>query len=68
MTVDIDPAHFTQQLSSALGIFPYTSIHEEKKKHSVAMIYKDWQNAEVIFHTPLRAQKRTEFLEGTVAI
>ena len=41
VTIDIDPAHLTQQLSSALGICPYTSIHEEKKKHSVAMIYKD---------------------------
>lgn len=41
VTIDMDPAHLTQQLSSALGICSYNSIHEEKKEHSVAMIYKD---------------------------
>lgn len=64
----MDSAHFTQQLSSAIDICPYGSIQEEKKKHSVAMIYKDWQNTEAIFHRPLRLWKRTEFLKGTVAI
>lgn len=47
-----------QQLPSALGICPYTSTQEEKKKHSVAMIYKVWQNTKAIFHTSLRSWKR----------
>lgn len=32
VTIDMVLAHLTQQLSSALGICPYTTIHKEKKK------------------------------------